>query len=103
MHVPGRWIRISRDESPSALELFPLESADFSGYQHSAPSNEKDPASFRKLDPSRIPRKQLKTELIFQIAYLLAQCGLRDVEPVSCPPQARFLLKRLLQLDRRLT
>ena len=62
-----------------------------SGYKHSAPCNEKDPAGFRKLDPSRIPLKQLEPEFIFQIAYLLAQCGLRDMKPVSCPPQARFL------------
>jgi hypothetical protein len=56
-----------------------------------APSNEKDPASFRKLNSSRIPRKQLEPEFIFQIAYLLAQCGLRDMKPVSWPPQARLL------------
>jgi hypothetical protein len=62
-----------------------------SGYQHSAPTNEKDPAGFRKLNPSGIPRKQLEPKFIFQIADLLTQCGLRDMKPVSCPPKARFL------------
>jgi hypothetical protein len=42
----------------------------FSSRKCSAPSNKKDPASFGKLDPSRIPRKQLDSELIFQIADL---------------------------------
>jgi hypothetical protein len=63
----------------------------FNGNKHSAPSGEKSPAGFRKLNPSRIPRKQLESELIFQIADLLAQCRLRDMKPVSRPSEARFL------------
>jgi hypothetical protein len=62
----------------------------FNGNKHSAPCNEEGPAGFGKLHPSRIPREQLEAELIFQIADLLAQCGLRDMKAVSCSPQARF-------------
>ena len=62
-----------------------------SGQKHSAPCDEEGPASFGKLDASRIPRKQLQPEFFLQIADLLAQCGLRNMKPVSGPPQARFL------------
>jgi hypothetical protein len=63
----------------------------FSGHQHSAPSSQKGAPGFGQLDPSRISLKQLESELIFQIADLLAQCGLRDMEPVSRAAQAQFL------------
>src|SRR5215469_14825290 len=90
-----RWsLANTTDHEPSSFSLrgFPgLFSRLFSSRKCSAPSNKKDPASFGKLDPSRIPRKQLDSELIFQIADLFAQCGLRDMKPMSRPPQARFL------------
>jgi hypothetical protein len=68
-----------------------LFSRRFSGNQCTAAPKKKNPASFGKLDPSRIPRKQLESELIFQLANLFAQCGLRDMKPMSRPPQAGFL------------
>jgi hypothetical protein len=68
-----------------------LFSRQFGGHQRTAPPQKKNPAGFGKLDPSRIPRKKLEPELIFQLADLFAQCGLRDMKPMSCPPQARLL------------
>src|SRR5260221_10926403 len=85
---------VSGDYEPSPLSFrgfLGLFSRQISGHQRPAPSKKKNPASFGKLDPSRMPRKQLQSELIFQFANLFAQCGLRDMKPMSGPSQARFL------------
>src|ERR1700736_931154 len=85
---------VSGDHEPSPLSLrgfLGLFSRQFRGHQRTAPPKKKNPARFGKLDASRIPRKQLESELIFQFANLFAQCGLRDMKPMSRPSQARFL------------
>jgi hypothetical protein len=61
------------------------------GHERSAPANEKGAAGFGKFDSSGIPRKQLDSKFILQIADLLAQRGLRDMQPVSRPSYAQFL------------
>jgi hypothetical protein len=85
---------VSGDHEPSPLALrgfLSLFSRQFSGHECSAPAKKKNPASFGKLDPSRVPREQLESELILQLADLLAQCGLRDMKPIRGPSQARLL------------
>jgi hypothetical protein len=57
----------------------------FNGHERTAPPKKKNPAGFGKFDPSGIPRKQLDSKFILQIADLLAQRGLRDMKPVSRP------------------
>jgi hypothetical protein len=99
------------DHEPSPLSLrdfLGLLSRQFSSHQCTAPSKKKNPASFGKLDPSRIPGKQLQSELIFQFANLFAQCRLRDMKPMSRPSQARFLsdsnkISKVTQLHRPLS
>jgi hypothetical protein len=61
------------------------------GHKRSAAANEEGAAGFGKFDPSGIPRKQLDSKFILQIADLLAQRGLREMKPVSRPSYAQFL------------
>ena len=60
-------------------------------YKCTAPAKKENPASLGKLDPPRIPREQLESKLILQLANLLAQCRLRDMKPIRRPPQTRLL------------
>jgi hypothetical protein len=68
-----------------------LFSREFNGHERSAPANEEGAAGFGKFDSSGIPRKQLDSKFILQIADLLAQRGLRDMKPVSRSAYAQFL------------